>query len=131
MFFYNNISEQEERKAFPNDELELHFCHSSDIDFDAFSNWIKNRPPDIVRVQQIKEHFLNNNTRLVPGIISIWNNFGDFYIYDGIHRFLAVKEIVNQTPEKELFLLMQFKLTKHEQEIIDDFINLNKSVNLL
>jgi hypothetical protein len=116
--------------VFRRDDLDLMLYHSSDINFDAFSNWTKNRPPDQVRIQQIKEHFLNNNTLLVPGIISVWNKFGDFYIYDGIHRFLAVKEIVEQNPEREFFMLIQLKLTKREQDIIDDFINLNKSVSV-
>lgn len=116
--------------VFRRDDLDLMLYHSSDINFEAFSNWTKNRPPDQVRIQQIKEHFLNNNTLLVPGIISVWNKFGDFYIYDGIHRFLAVKEIVEQNPEREFFMLIQLKLTKREQDIIDDFINLNKSVSV-
>jgi hypothetical protein len=117
--------------VYRDDELDLQFYHSSDIDFSQFSNWSKNRPPDQVRIQQIKQHFLNNNTRLIPGIISAWDKEdGTFYIYDGIHRFLALKEILEQNPDQEFFILIQFKLTKREQEIIDDFINLNKSVSV-
>jgi hypothetical protein len=106
--------------VFRRDDLDLTLYHSSDIQFESFFNWAKNQPPDPVRVQQIKEHFLNNNTLLVPGIISVWNKYGDgLFIYDGIHRFLAVKELVEQHPTREFFLLIQLKLTKHEQEIIE------------
>lgn len=117
--------------VYRDNDIDLQFYSSSDIDFNQFSNWAKNRPPDQVRIQQIKQHFLNNNTRLIPGIISAWDkDDGIFYIYDGIHRFLALKEILEQNPDQDFFLLIQFKTAKREQEIIDDFINLNKSVSV-
>jgi hypothetical protein len=118
------------------DDIQLDIFHSSEIEFESFFNWNKNRPPDAVRIQQIKEYFLNNNIRLVPGIISVWetdranNHKPAYYIYDGIHRFLAVKELIQERPTREFFLLIQFKWPKREQEIIDDFINLNKSVSV-
>jgi len=123
--------------VYNDDDLQLDLFHSSDIDYSLFSNWNKNRPPDAVRIQQIKEHFLNNTVRLVPGVISVWEPPRSpsepterYYVYDGIHRFLAVKELIAENPQREFFLLIQFKWPKREQEIIDDFINLNKSVSV-
>lgn len=105
--------------------------------FDQYVNWGKNRPPDMVRVQQIKEFILNNNIQLVPGVIYAWrrteNIPNKYYVYDGIHRLMAVKELIQNgdiLKEQPLFVLIQIKTATREQEIIDDFINLNKSVSV-
>jgi hypothetical protein len=108
--------------------LALHAV-DSEFPFDQYINWSKNRPPDMVRVYQIKEYLLNNNLSLAPGIVSCWTTkTTPFQIYDGIHRFLAVKALVEADPTKVIHVLIQILVARKEQEVIDDFVNLNKSV---
>lgn len=98
------------------------------LDSHSFKNWSKNRPPDPIRVSQIAEFYRNNNTKLVPGIISIWqpsNEKENRWVYDGIHRLMAAFEY-----GEPMIVLLQFRFTDKEQDIIDDFIHLNKSISV-
>ena len=104
---------------------------SCDFPFDQYINWAKNRPPDMVRVHQIKEYMLHNNISLSPGIVSCWTTPSGqtpFQIYDGIHRFLAVKALIEADPTRVIHVLIQVLIARKEQEVIDDFVNINKSV---
>lgn len=133
MFLYDMIHStsplSDNTIIFKDDSVELVFHDSSELDFKKFVNWSKNRPVDPVRVQQIKEYYVNNAISLIPGIVSCWigseNNV--YAIYDGMHRFSALKEIVSNG-QKNLKILILYKKTRKEQEIIDDFINLNKGI---
>jgi hypothetical protein len=93
-----------------------------------FTNWNKNRPPDPVRVGEIKEYYLKEKLTVVPGIIYAWEKSDDddspLQIYDGIHRLLAAKELMTQG--QFTFLLCIYK-TDDENLIIKDFKALNKS----
>jgi len=113
---------------FETTHLTLHKIDST-FPFDQYINWSKNRPPDMVRVHQIKEYLINNNLSLAPGIVSCWTfKTAPFQIYDGIHRFLAVKALVEADPTRVIHVLIQVLITRKEQEVIDDFVNINKSV---
>ena len=91
-----------------------------------FENWSKNRPPDNVRVEQICEFYRNNQVKLVPGIIYTWKSKNKYIVYDGIHRMLAA--ILYGNPSVKL--LISIRETSKEQDIIDDFTNINKSVSV-
>jgi hypothetical protein len=106
---------------------QLYRCGISKLDAFDFANWTKNRPPDMVRVRQIVEYYKLNNTKLVPGIVYTWRHpeKRKSIVYDGIHRLLAAFQV-----EHPMDVLIQIKNTNKEQEIIDDFININKSVSV-
>lgn len=102
--------------------------------FSICQNWSKNRPPDNVRINDIAKYYCNNNEhsmQVIPGIIYAWNNPEQndkgIVIYDGIHRLLAAKEYIQQS-KKKLWCLLQTTTTKNEEQIVKDFVNLNKSV---
>lgn len=101
--------------------------------FKNCQNWTKNRPPDNIRINDIVKYYYisDQSTYLVPGIIYAWKNSeinnDCIIIYDGIHRLLAAKEYIKQTKRK-LYCLLQTTTTDDEQQIINDFVNLNKSV---
>lgn len=103
----------------------LYKCKTTEINPDSFVNWNKNRPPDEIRILQIKEYFSENNVEIVPGVIYAWLNNEKLCIYDGIHRFLAALRV-----NKPLTFLLQIKISEKENDIINDFLNLNKSVNV-
>jgi hypothetical protein len=108
-----------------NTTLYKYILNSEECNFE-FENWDKNRPPDEVRVKQIKEFFDNKNADTIPGIIYAWDKGEDrLQVYDGIHRLLAGKEC-----NRGMICLIQVNSTSIEQEIIDDFLNINKSVSV-
>jgi hypothetical protein len=87
-------------------------------------NWNKNRPYDKVRVDDIKKHYINENLKVIPGIIHAWKNkINICEIFDGIHRYLAGCEVGNME------LLIQIYETD-EVNIIKEFKNINKSVSV-
>lgn len=88
-------------------------------------NWSKNRPHDPVRIRDIKNHFIEKSVNQIPGIISGWNNKGIIEVYDGIHRLFAGFET-----DLNMELLIQVYSDTDEKLIIDDFKNLNKSINI-
>lgn len=97
-----------------------------------FVNWDKNRPPDEVRIKQIVEHIVSKNCLLIPGIIYTWKRPCEtshakekLYVYDGIHRLLAGLET-----KREMTCLVGVLVSNDEQDIIDDFLNINKSISV-
>lgn len=89
-------------------------------------NWDKNRPPDPVRVQAIVEYFQLHDVRLIPGLVSIWVDANrTHHVYDGIHRLMAAAQTAHP-----IAVLVLYRDTTREQDIIDDFLNLNKSISV-
>lgn len=91
-------------------------------------NWIKNRPADKYRVNEIYEYYKINNIDLVPGIIYVWQNINKLHIYDGLHRFLAAKKLIKNNKINSLKVLLYINLSNNEQDIIDEFTKINKSI---
>ncbi len=89
-------------------------------------NWKNNRPSDKFRVDEIYNYLNNYNIKLLPGIIYCWYSNKYLFIYDGIHRYDALKKLNNPNIE----LLLYINLTENEKLIINDFININKSIPL-
>ena len=89
-------------------------------------NWNKNRMPDRIRIEQIKEYFKYNNIDLVPGIISVWEKDNQWIVYDGIHRLISSLENGNN----DMKVIIRKITTQKEKEIIDDFLNINKSISV-
>jgi len=85
-------------------------------------NWSKNRPPDEVRVTQIKESYANENTRVIDGTISAWENGDILFIYDGIHRLMAANP--------EMKVICKILVNCNENKTIEDFKRINSSVSL-
>lgn len=89
-------------------------------------NWKKNRPADKFRVDEIYEYYLKNKITLLPGILYVWLYKDQYHIYDGIHRYEALKRLNNNA----MNILLYINLSKNEKSIIEDFTNINKSVPL-
>jgi hypothetical protein len=107
------------QKIYKHDDYEIVYTKISSLK--NVKNWNKNRPADMARIEQIKQHFKNNDVKLVPGIICIWNSPGGPVVYDGLHRFMAANEA------------MYCIVKKHngtEADIICDFENINMGISL-
>lgn len=89
-------------------------------------NWKKNRPADKFRIDEISEYYLKNNIKLLPGILYVWLNKDKYFIYDGIHRYEALKKL----NKDDINILLYINLSNDEDSIIEDFININKSIPL-
>lgn len=87
-------------------------------------NWSRNRPPDMIRVEEIKNYFSENNLNTVPGIVSVFEKNNQFYIYDGSHRFEASK-ILFKDSNVNMLILLSILRPFSEQEIIEDFQTIN------
>jgi hypothetical protein len=109
------------------EDIKLFKYLKSEISKDFFINWTKNRPPDKVRIQDICKYYTSHNIILVPGIIYAWKHPDKDYIeiYDGIHRLLAAYE-----QDYDMTFIISIHTTTNEKEIIDAFININKSVSI-
>lgn len=94
-----------------------------DIQKEHIMNWDKNRPPDNVRVAQITEHYKITNADIVPGIVYVWYKNDKYIVYDGIHRLLAAFLY-----GENMTVLLHVTKTDMEKDIVEDFININKSV---
>jgi hypothetical protein len=101
-----------------NDNKVLYIADIKDTDFKI---WDKNRFTDQKRVEELIE--LLKNYKCVPGIISVFRENGNYFIYDGAHRYLAAKQL--NIPLKIIYS----QLIVTSPEILkNDFININKSV---
>ena len=98
----------------------LYLCHTSIKP--RMNIWKRNRPPDSVRVQEIKDAIVSQ--AYVPGILYCFSYFQDpekLYIYDGGHRWNAICDI-------PIDFCMCVKIIKEDQDIVSDFTNINKAV---
>ena len=86
-------------------------------------NWNKNRPYCEVRVNEIINYYNEKNVKIIPGIIYIWYNNKQYNILDGLHRYTAATKL-----KRNIKVIVNINYSKNEQEIIDEFINLNKSI---
>jgi hypothetical protein len=92
-----------------------------------FTNWNKNRPPDSSRINELKEYYITEKIKIIPGIIYAWDNDNQLQIYDGIHRLLAAKELLEENENIQYTFLMCIYTTQDEDLIIKDFKAINKS----
>jgi hypothetical protein len=92
-------------------------------------NWNKNRPPDTLRINELKEYYISEKIKIIPGIIYAWNidNNSPLQIYDGIHRILAAKELLEKDENIQFTFLICIYNTDDENLIIKDFKAINKS----
>lgn len=84
-------------------------------------NWSRNRQADMTRVEQIKNHYINENIKMVPGILSFWKNENLLLIYDGLHRYLA------SFPDMECIVKIH---SGSPERIAVDFEHINMGVSL-
>ena len=110
---------------YENGNTKLYFLKLNQLSISDIANWTKNRPPDNVRIEQIRKYYQDNNVDLVPGIVSAWKKDNYYIVYDGIHRLLAAYQY-----SQDMSLVLQVNSTVREQDIIDDFLNINKSVSV-
>lgn len=93
------------------------------ISFYKLKNWSKNRPVCDVRVANIVKYYITKDIGIIPGIINVWFSDNNYYILDGLHRYTAG---INY--RKNIPVILHINYTKNETEIIDEFININKSI---
>jgi hypothetical protein len=103
-------------------QFNLNTNHTYKID-----NWIKNRPADKTRVNEIYQYYKDEEIDLIPGITYVWYHLKKLYIYDGLHRFLAAQKLV-KNDNKDIKILLHINLSKNEEDIIEEFIKINKSI---
>lgn len=103
---------------------------TSNFKFDLFLNWIKNRTPDLARIDEIYNYYVDEKISLIPGTISVWKPYNSYHIYDGLHRFLAAKKAIDNNKLDNIQLILYINLTTDENKIINDFKNINKSIPL-
>jgi len=106
-------------------KLQLYSNHQHKELLVKFKNWSKNRPPDMNRISEIYNYYVLNQYQLVDGIIYVWNHNDNYYIYDGIHRFSAMLDI-----DYEMYFLVSHCNSNRENDIIQHYISLNKSINV-
>jgi len=109
-------------------EIYIQFHSNREVDlFQRFQNWSKNRPPDWTRVEDIKEYYTLNHRTIMDGFIYVWASplSQICFIYDGIHRLESLKQISH-----EVFFQVFYYTTSRENDIIQHFQALNKSVNI-
>lgn len=124
MFFKKTNDSLYENKS---GDIKLYFITLDKLQnmFKNIKIWRLNRPVDILRVNEIKNFFIEKNSMNIPGQISGWiNENKELEIYDGWHRYCASIQ-----SEKNMFLFIKIMSCNHEN-IIQDFKNLNKSINV-
>ncbi len=99
-------------------------------------NWKYNRPPDEIRIEEIKKYIVRKDTNILqPFYIHYDTNTQTYEILDGIHRYTALKELRVSNMEfepqqiinrKMVFVHLFIDLT--EGALIDIFQDLNKTV---
>ena len=129
MFLFQKKITDNDNIVYKHDNNIIFKWNLSELNKNEFVNWNQNRPPDPVRIHQIQKYYKQNCIKIIPGIIYAWSLLNDndnkYIIYDGIHRLLAGFE-----SKLELYVLIQIKYTDREQDIVDDFMNINKSISV-
>jgi hypothetical protein len=92
---------------------------------DKLLNWSKNRPEDNYRVNEIMNKL--RQTRVILGEIRVWKFRNQYFIYDGLHRYKASEKLYKQENIDLPINIIIFE-TLDEQLIIDEFIDINKSI---
>lgn len=82
--------------------------------------WEKNRNPDKVRINDIRNYFNRDKVKLIPGIIYLALLEEECVIYEGNHRFNAAND------EMEIVV----SLLKDSEDIDEDFRNINKLIQI-
>jgi hypothetical protein len=99
-------------------------------------NWAYNRPYDAVRIPEIVDNILNRKP-ILDGLFYLNYNATtkDYEIIDGIHRFQAIKTIIEQTPrcdENEWFftkpIICNIYYMQSKGQLYDLFETINKSI---
>lgn len=107
--------------------VSLYFMSIKDLrqKYPHILNWSKNRKPDQIRINQIKQQYSDPEKEyLIDGLVSAWYTKDKLYIYDGIHRYEASKNIHKNK------ILIKIITTNDEAIIVNDFKNINKSISL-
>ena len=106
-----------------NDVSELYGALRKKFDFNKIKNWEFNRPPDMIRIPEIKAQFENQD--IVDGFIYLFNKDGDLFCYDGIHRIEALKTIESDINHR---IFIHYYPDYNEDVIKKKFKMLNKCV---
>lgn len=108
------------------------------------TNWEYNRPPDETRCQEIATYIHDKKPSLdTMFYLSFTNKSQTFSIYDGIHRYTALKIISNNKRNDLLdtfganseyicnqFILVNIRFNATNGELIEAFQTLNKSISV-
>lgn len=89
----------------------------------SFKIWSRNRKVDLLRVEELKEMYKNDNYKMIPGIIHTFEKGDNHIIYDGSHRYMAAKEY-----DTNMLVLFTTIRNPTEEIIHKAFEMVNKSV---
>lgn len=110
-------------------------------------NWEYNRPPDMVRCEDIARYIYNSKTQIDSMFYASYNNIKKtFEILDGIHRITSIKIIANENKKSlellcptdfgsnndaewlyKRYIIMNIRFNAPSGELIETFKTLNKS----
>jgi len=95
--------------------------HTTKSHIESFTvNWRHNRPADAIRIRDIMKHYQDTHKTWIDHVIYTWWNGDQLHVYDGWNRYVAASS--------DMKLILSVFDTHSEDEIIDDFFILNKSV---
>ena len=114
----------------------------------SVKNWEYNRPPDLVRCNDIAQHIYNSKAQIDTMLFLSWNNSKEvFEVIDGIHRLTALRIIRKENAKPIDFLdtnvtifgsnnnatwlydqniLCNIRFNATEGQLVEAFKNLNK-----
>lgn len=90
-------------------------------------NYNGNRMVDLIRIDEIKQYYIDNNLDTVPGLIYAWKKSASskLIIFDGIHRIRAcLMTGINMK------ILLSIYNTNDENDIKKEFENINKNFHV-
>jgi hypothetical protein len=114
-------------------------CLIDDIVKFKWSRWKYNRPPDMIRVEEIVQYIERGNS-IDWLLYFIYSDNGDklscLSIYDGLHRMSAISEYIKQferqqgirCPLRDSTIVISIRINPTLGEIVDAFEVINKSV---
>ena len=114
-------------------------CLIDDIIKFKWSKWKYNRPPDMIRVEEIVQYIERGNS-IDWLLYFIYSDNGDklscLSIYDGLHRMSAISEYIKQferqqsirCPLRDSTIVISIRINPTLGEIVDAFEVINKSV---
>jgi hypothetical protein len=113
------------KKLHEEDTYYIDFIKLKDLkkSFKDIKIWRLNRPVDNLRVETIKNHFILDNVKVVPGQISGWvNEINELEVYDGFHRLCAAND--------NMYVYIKVLNSKRNEDCIKDFKMINMSVSV-
>lgn len=134
-YFINSTKVTNTESAY---EVSLYLLEATTLQFLHIETWQDNRPPDNVRIKEVKREIESSGR--VQGIIALACLNNKMVCYDGNHRRLALLEILKDFPPhlsdveiadtKSINVLISVIWNSSELSIYNEYALLNKSISV-